>query len=123
MNEYTITEISPGMEETFDCVITSNMVDAFCDLTGDINPLHKSEEFAKSKGFNGRVSYGMLTAALISKLAGCLLPGKNCLIQGLDLKFVKPVYIGDELHVSGKVSKVDKDLKYLEIKVVIRNQK
>ena len=51
-----------------------------------------------------------------------LIPGKYCLIQGLDVKFSKPVFIGDELTVVGEVGAVDIDLRYVEIKVTILNQ-
>lgn len=95
----------------------------FLDITGDENPLHVNENFAKSKGFKDRVVYGMLTASLISTLGGCYIPGKFCLIQGVEIKFARPVFIGDELVVTGEVSKVEFDLRYLEIKVTIRNQK
>lgn len=65
----------------------------------------------------------MLTASLISTLGGCYLPGKYCLIQGVEIRFAKPVFIGDTLEVIGEVSKVDKDLRYLEIKLTIKNQR
>lgn len=51
-----------------------------------------------------------------------LLPGKYCLIQGLEVKFVKPVFIGDKLTVIGEVGAVDVDLRYVEVKVTIVNQ-
>jgi len=60
---------------------------------------------------------------LISTLGGCYIPGKFCLIQGVEVKFIKPVFLGDELTVVGKVVRADIDLSYLEIKVTIRNQK
>ena len=73
-------------------------------------------------GFSGRVVYGMLTASLISTLGGCYIPGKYCLIQGVEIKFSKPVYIGDTLKIIGEVQKVEFDLNYVEIKVSILNQ-
>jgi len=73
--------------------------------------------------FERCVVYGMLTASFISTLGGCYLPGENCLIQGVEVKFCRPVYIGDILTVCGQVTVVDYDLKYLEIKVTITNQK
>ena len=81
------------------------------------------ERFAKEKGFPQRVAYGMLTASLISTLGGVYLPGKYCLIQGVEVRFAKPVFIGDVLEVTGEAVKVDRDLRYLEIKVTIRNQR
>lgn len=122
MNEYRISEISVGMSESFSTTVTENMMQGFLDITGDENPLHINNDFARERGFEGRVVYGMLTASLISTLGGCYIPGKYCLIQGVEIKFSKPVFIGDTLNVAGEVIKVDYDLKYLEIKVIIRNQ-
>ena len=123
MREYRISDISVGMKESFSRTITADMMQKFFDVTGDENPLHTDKEFAIRKGFTDRVVYGMLTASLISTLGGCYIPGKFCLIQGVEVKFAKPVFVGDELTISGEVSKVDADLRYLEIKVAIRNQK
>lgn len=122
MNEYRISDIAIGMRESFSCTITEKQMRAFLDITGDENPLHVDEAYAKEKGFKNRVVYGMLTASLISTLGGCYLPGKYCLIQGIETKFVKPVFIGDALEICGEVSKMDYDLRYLEIKIIIKNQ-
>lgn len=122
MNDYTISDISIGMKESFFVSITDSMMHKFLDITSDENPLHLNEDFARQRGFNNKVVYGMLTASMISTWGGCYLPGRNCLIQGIEIKFVKPVYVGDVLEVIGEVSKVDYDLRYLEIKVTIKNQ-
>lgn len=123
MNEYKIADISVGMKESFSVTVTEKMMDEFLDITGDVNPLHVDAEFAKERGFDNRVVYGMLTASLISTLGGCYLPGKYCLIQGVDIKFAKPVFVGDVLEVTGEASKVDYDLRYLEVKITIKNQR
>lgn len=123
MREYKMKDLSVGMSESFKVLVTAEMMQKFLDITGDENPLHVNENFAKSKGFKDRVVYGMLTASLISTLGGCYIPGKFCLIQGVEIKFARPVFIGDELVVTGEVSKVEFDLRYLEIKGTIRNQK
>lgn len=70
MNEYRITDLNVGMKEQFSYTVTSDKLDMFKELTGDINPLHTDEAFAIKHGFSGRVAYGMLTAALISSLGG-----------------------------------------------------
>lgn len=122
MNDYTISDISIGMKESFFVSITDSMMHKFLDITSDENPLHLNEDFARQRGFDNKVVYGMLTASMISTLGGCYLPGRNCLIQGVEIKFVKPVYVGDVLEVIGEVGNVDYDLRYLEIKVTIKNQ-
>ena len=123
MNEYRITDIAAGQQESFSVTVTEEMMAKFLDITGDVNPLHTDDGFAKEKGFPQRVAYGMLTASLISTLGGVYLPGTYCLLQGGEVRFAKPVYIGDVLEVTGEAVKVDTDLRYLEIKVTIRNQR
>ena len=75
MNEYKFKDIKIGLEEKFEVNLTEEMVKAFCNITGDINPLHNDLDFAKSKGYNEKVVYGMLTASFLSTLAGVYLPG------------------------------------------------
>ncbi len=70
MNNYRFQDLKIGLTESFDTVITEKMLDNFKDLTGDINPLHCDEDFAKGKGYLSRVCYGMLTASLLSRLGG-----------------------------------------------------
>lgn len=122
MNEYRISELSVGMKESFSRTITENMMQEFLDITGDENPLHMYDSYAKEKGFDRHICYGMLTASLISTLGGCYLPGRYCLIRGVEIKFVRPVFVDDILTVTGKINKLDTDLRYMEIAVTIRNQ-
>lgn len=122
MNDYKITDLYIGQKESFQYDVTEEKMRCFLKLTADINPLHTDDEYAKSKGYSGRVVYGMLTASLISTLGGVFLPGKFCLIQGVDVKFAKPVFVGNRLTVTGEVVKVEVDLHYMEVKVTIVNQ-
>ncbi len=122
MNEYRYEDIETGHKESFTVSITEDMMKSFCDITGDINPLHNDEDYAKSKGHPGRVAYGMLTASLLSTLAGVYLPGMNSLIHEVKLKFAKPVYIGDTLTVEGVVEEKHDVYSLLVIKATIRNQ-
>ncbi|SOC04309.1 MaoC family dehydratase [Pseudobutyrivibrio ruminis] len=122
MNNYTFDELTVGMTESFKVKITEEMLDAFKGITGDVNPLHNDEEFAKAKGHPGRVAYGMLTASFLSTLAGVYIPGERSLIQQVETKFAKPVYIGDELTVTGEIVELVESVQRLELKVTITNQ-
>ena len=122
MNNYTFDELNVGMTESFKVTITEAMLDAFKGITGDVNPLHNDEEFAKAKGHPGRVAYGMLTASFLSTLAGVYIPGERSLIQQVETKFAKPVYIGDELTVTGEITELVESVQRLELKVTITNQ-
>lgn len=126
MNEYAMSQISVGMTETFKREITSEMEQAFRMISGDENPLHQSDEFAKEVGngkFHSHVTFGMLTASLYSTMAGMYLPGKYSLIHSLDeVAFLKPVFAGDVLTVTGEVTDKNEALGLIQLKVIIRNQ-
>lgn len=122
MNEYTIDTIKTGDSATFTRKADEAWFDLFRQITDDGNPLHTEEAFARARGFDGRVLYGMCTASLYSTLAGVYLPGKYCLLEQVDAKFVKPVFANDVLTVSGTVTEVDERFARIMIKADIRNQ-
>lgn len=122
MKDYSFDDLKINMSEEFVYKISEDKLSLFRDMTGDINPLHTDSEFAKNFGFRDKVVYGMLTASLISTLGGCFLPGKKCLIHQVEAKFVKPVYVGDILTVSGIVSELHDSVREVVIKVRIINQ-
>ena len=64
----------------------------------------------------------MLTASFLSTLAGIYLPGKYSLIHGMEIEFPKPVYVGDQLTITGTVSNKDDRFRYFLMKIMIRNQ-
>lgn len=122
MNEYKIADLSEGMTASFERTVTQKMVDAFGMVSGDLNPLHTDTEYAKDLGHPGTVVYGMLTASLYSTMAGMYLPGKYCLLQQMETKFRKPVYVGDTLTVSGTVIQRTEFPAQIVVEIKIRNQ-
>ena len=122
MNHYTLAEMQPGLTESFTVTVTQEMMDAFLNLTGDCSPIHVDEDYAKGRGYPGRVVYGMLGASFFSTLAGVYLPGEHCLLHSVEAKFAKPVFIGDTLTVTGKVTEVNDTFGEITVKAVIENQ-
>jgi 3-hydroxybutyryl-CoA dehydratase len=122
MKEYRLTDIHPGLNHSFEIKLTDEMMDAFKNITGDLNPLHTQPDFAASYGFRDRVAYGMLVNSFYSTLVGMYLPGKYALFQSIDIAFAAPVFIGDTLTVFGEVSAVHIVYKQIEIKGFIINQ-
>ena len=122
MNEYKFSDIEIGLGESFEVKIDASKMDKFLDISNDINPLHVDSNYAKKKGFPNRVVYGLLTSSFYSTLVGVYLPGKYCILQGIDIQFSKPVYIGDALKISGKVIYINEAYKQIEIKAFITNQ-
>lgn len=123
MKEYTYEECQVGKKENFSVTITEEMLERFKAISGDYNPLHNEESYAVEKGFAGRVVYGMLTSSFLSTLAGMYLPGKYCLIQEVNTKFTKPVYVGDIITVTGEIVERNDLFKQLVLKVLILNQR
>jgi len=104
---YYLEDLSPGMEASVSKTVTDNDIQAFADLSGDINPVHLDDAFAATTVFKKRIAHGFLTGALFSTVLGTKLPGPGCIYLAQTLKFRAPVYIGDELVATCKVTAVD----------------
>jgi acyl dehydratase len=126
VNSYTFDEINVGHEVQFTDRLTDEDMLMFCRITGDENPLHTDTDYAVSRGYKGRIAYGMLTASYLSTVAGMYLPGKNSLIHEVTVKFVSPVVFEEksksdagELKIIAKVTEKHDVFKRLVIKVHI----
>ena len=122
MNHYTLADMTPGLTESFTVTVTEEMMEAFQAITGDCSPIHVDADYAKGRGYPGRVVYGMLGASFFSTLAGVYLPGEHCLLHWVECKFAKPIFIGDTLTITGTVVNVSEAVAEAEIKAVITNQ-
>ena len=122
MNHYRLADLTPGVTESFTVTITEEMMAQFYAITGDNSPIHMDADYAAGRGYPGRVVYGMLGASFLSTLAGVYLPGEHCLLHGVDLKFAKPIFIGDILTVTGVVDEVNDTFREITIKASIVNQ-
>jgi 3-hydroxybutyryl-CoA dehydratase len=92
---YYFEDIKVGMSAEFSRTVGDADIMAFAELSGDFNPVHVDEEFAKTTMFKGRIAHGMLSAAYISTALGTRLPGPGCVYVSQSLKFKAPVRIGD----------------------------
>jgi len=98
-------------------------VDAFADLTGDHNPVHVDEEFARTSRFGRRIVHGMLTASLISSVLANKLPGEGSVYLGQTLQFVAPVFPGDEVTARVTVKEIREDKPILKLETICVNQR
>lgn len=122
MKTYEFSELSVGHEADFTHTFSLEDVAQFSKLTGDFNPLHADEEYAKNTEFGGRVVHGMLAGSLFSTLVGMYLPGKYCLVLSVEMQFHNPVRPGQELKVRGEITNKINSLKILEIKAKISDK-
>lgn len=122
VQSYSYNDLDIGLTHSFTTVVTTEKQAAFCELSGDVNPLHCDEAFAQKKGFSGVVVYGMLVASFYSTLAGCYIPGKHCLLHSVETKMVKPVFIGDTLTITGTLKEKNDLFNQIMIKAAVKNQ-
>ena len=122
IKHYSYKDINVGQTESFEVKVTEEMMQKFCQISGDINPLHCDSEYARLKGYQDKVAYGMLTATFLSTLAGVWLPGEKSLIHQVEAEFPNPVYIGDSLKVEGTVKEKNDTFRFIILKVIIKNQ-
>lgn len=83
--------------------VSEEDVRLFAQVSGDHNPLHMDEEYAAKTQFGGRIAHGALTASYISALLGNDMPGPGSIFTGLELRFRRPVRIGDEVTARAEV--------------------
>ena len=104
-----LDEISEGMTAVFSKTVTEADIVLYAGISGDTNPLHLNEEFAKSTMFKGRIAHGMLTAGFVSAVFGTKLPGPGCIYLSQSMKFKAPVRIGDTVVARVTVGAIDQN--------------
>ncbi len=116
--------ITVGRKASLSKKITAQDIELFAKVTGDTNPLHLDEAFAKRTRFKKRVCHGMLSAGLISAVLGTKLAGPNAspIYLGQSMRFLKPVFIGDTVTASIEVKKVDPARRILIVSTECSNQ-
>ncbi|MBA6291518.1 MaoC family dehydratase [Colwellia sp. MB3u-70] len=102
-----IEYIHIGMSISYSQTITDSDIKGFAGLTGDYNPVHVDEMYAADSRFGRRIAHGLLTAGFFSALFGTRLPGPGCVYVSQNLNFKRPVYIGDTVVATVKVTSVD----------------
>jgi 3-hydroxybutyryl-CoA dehydratase len=100
---YYFEDLALGMRETIVKTVENEDVIGFAELSGDHNPIHLSEHFARKTRFGGRIVHGLYTASLISAVIGMRLPGPGAVYISQTLNFRGPVKIGDVVVVSVEV--------------------
>jgi 3-hydroxybutyryl-CoA dehydratase len=114
-------DMREGLEYVFEHTITEADIDAFGSLSGDVNPLHMDRGFAASRGFEGRVAHGAFLTSLASRLVGMYLPGRDCLLFSLQMKFSLPVLVGETVRVTGRVDQISEASRSIFVKISFRN--
>ena len=117
-----ITEFKIGDSERITRQITSDYVEKFAETTGDDNPVHLDEEYAKNTIFNGRIVHGILVSGLISGVLGNKFPGYGTIYLSQSLKFLKPVRIDDIITAEVEVIDINIEKNRLTLKTRCYNE-
>ncbi|RME21885.1 MAG: MaoC family dehydratase [Deltaproteobacteria bacterium] len=116
------SEIQIGQVASMSKTITEEDVVRFAEVTGDFNPVHLDEEFARDSMFGRRIAHGFLTGALISAVLGTRLPGANTIYLEQTMRFLAPVGIGDTITAECEVLEKIPEKKILVMRTTVTNQ-
>lgn len=123
MSGKTIEELQVGMVASLTKPYDEWDILAFAAITGDINPAHVDEAFAQESIFRGKVAHGLLTASLISAVLGTELPGPGTIYLSQELRFLKPVRIGDTVTARVEVIGVVREKNLAKLRTTCTNQR
>ncbi len=116
------SDIKMGQSAEVAHTITEEDIQTFGNLSGDFNPLHFDEEWAKKTMFEGRIAHGILTAAFISTAIGMHLPGPGTIYMGQSMRFLVPVRIGDTITARVEVVKLNDEKHRVTLQTTCTNQ-
>ncbi|MDX6497977.1 MAG: 3-hydroxybutyryl-CoA dehydratase [Blastocatellia bacterium] len=116
-------KIKPGDTASVSKTITDDDIHKFADVSGDHNPLHLDDEFARTTRFGRRIAHGMLSASLISSVIANQLPGQGSIYLGQTLQFVAPVFPGDTVTAQVTVVSIRADKPIVKLETICTNQR
>jgi 3-hydroxybutyryl-CoA dehydratase len=97
----------PGQRAVEEFEVTEERVRQFGDASGDHNPVHFDEAYARGTPFGGRIAHGLLTASFVSAVLGNMLPGPGTIYLSQTLSFRGPVPLGSTVRVEVEVIEHD----------------
>lgn len=118
LNGYFFEDLHVGMTAVFAKTVTEADILLFAGVSGDTNPVHLNEEYAKDTMFKGRIAHGMLSAGFISTVFGTKLPGPGCIYVTQNLRFKAPVKIGDTVVARVEVMELVPEKKRANFKTI-----
>ena len=118
----SIDQIKVGDTAEFAKTVTETDIYLYAGITGDFNPAHVNEVYAKNTFFKTRIAHGMLTAGFISAIIANQLPGPGTIYLKQDLSFLAPVHIGDTITGRVEIMELIPEKNRVRIKTTCSNQ-
>ena len=107
-NTFKFSDFKKDQQEVLSIKITENLIKEFADLTGDKNPIHMSEDYAKKSIFKSRVAHGFLISSFFTSIYANLLPGEGSVLLEQDFQFLEPVFINEEVKYNVRIVSFNK---------------
>ncbi len=103
-------------------LVTDELIRKFAEVSGDFNPIHLDEEFAKTTRFGKRIAHGMLSAAFISAVLGNEFKDRKTIYLSQTMKFTAPVFIGDTVTATATVTAIREEKGIVTLDTICSNQ-
>lgn len=118
----SIDKLQVGDVAEFAKTVSETDIYLYAGITGDFNPAHVNEEYAKNTFFKTRIAHGMLTAGLISAIIANQLPGPGTIYLKQELNFLAPVRIGETITGRVEVIEINVEKNRVRLKTTCSNQ-
>jgi 3-hydroxybutyryl-CoA dehydratase len=102
--------------------VTDELIRKFAEVSGDYNPIHLDEEFAKTTRFGKRIAHGMLSGAFISAVLGREFKERKIVYLSQTMKFTAPVYLGDTVTAAATITNIREDKGIVTLETICTNQ-
>lgn len=122
IENFTFDELQVGQSATYTRQATDEAIRLFAAVSGDVNPLHLDEDYAAGTRFKGRIAHGMFTGGLISAAIAMVLPGPGVVYVAQEMRFERPVRIGDTITVELTVTEKLPEKQFVKMSSTARNQ-
>lgn len=116
-------EITIGQQFSTSREVTDELVRKFAEVSGDYNPIHLDEEFAKTTRFGRRIAHGMLSGAFISAVLGNEFKDMKIVYLSQTMKFTAPVFLGDTVTSTATITNIRADKNIVTLETICTNQK
>jgi len=117
---YRLEDLTVGMTAAYEHTVTERDVVCFADVSGDRNPVHFDEAYARATRFKGRIVHGMLSASFLATAIASRLPGPGTIYLAQNLSFRAPVRIGDKVEARVTVTDIIRGKARVVLKTVCR---
>ena len=115
-------ELKIGDSFSTDRLVTDELVRKFAEVSGDYNPIHLDEDFARTTRFGKRIAHGMLSGAFISAVLGFEFKERKIVYLSQTMKFTAPVFLGDTVTATATVTNIREDRGIVTLETVCTNQ-